>query len=51
MRDIKVKVRKSNKVKRMVYKFLTLGNNVSRRLRRPAWTSTSETGGLNAFKH
>jgi len=37
--DIKVLVRKTDKVKRMVYKWLTLGSNVRARLDCPAWTS------------
>lgn len=48
---IKVRVRKSDKVKRMVYKFLTLGSDIGRRLNRPAWTGTEVTGGMTAHNH
>ena len=48
---IKVKVRKTDKDRRAVYKWLTLGSNIAQRLSRPAWNSTDVTGGLTASNH
>jgi hypothetical protein len=48
---MRVLVRKNHKVKKLVYKFLEIGENISWRLNRPAWTSEESSGNMQAFRH